>query len=217
MAISSWLGQTQSRVAKPVVSATPAASNSAVAAARCKPVSDLQTKPRQFPSAPTSGNLRKNLRLTTNCGVIDIELDQNAPTTNKVMSNLATAAYFTKTACHRLTTSGIYVLQCGDPSGTGSGTPGFSFADENLPKADSSGTYIYPRGTLAMANSGPNTNGSQFFIVYQNSPLPANYTVWGRVTSGLSVVDRVAAAGVADGKKDGKPNANIVIEQAFAR
>lgn len=68
-----------------------------------------------------------------------------------------------------------------------------------------------------MANSGANTNGSQFFIVYNTSPLPPNYSVWGQVTSGLDVVDRIAAAGVQGGGTDGKPNANVVIKRAFVK
>ena len=183
----------------------------------CAPVSTLQTKPQQFGKAPTDGAAGTNLNLETNCGMINIQLDAKAPTTTKIMSNLARSSYFTNTACHRLTTSGIYVLQCGDPSGTGTGTPGFSFADENLPQPSGSSTYTYPRGTVAMANSGPNTNGSQFFLVYRDSPLPPNYTVWGKITDGLGVIDRVAAAGVQGGGTDGKPTANIVITRALAQ
>ena len=183
----------------------------------CDPVTNLQTKPQQFTNVPTSGVAGKVLQLDTNCGQIKIAMDPKAQITTKVMSNLARSSYFANTACHRLTTSGIYVLQCGDPSGTGTGTPGFSFPDENLPKPSSGDTYTYPRGTVAMANSGPNTNGSQFFLVYQNSPLPPNYTVWGKITDGLSVLDRVASAGVEGGGADGKPNAKIVITRALAQ
>lgn len=206
-----------SPVAQPTQTATVATSTPTSNPSECDPVTNLQTKPRQFPKAPTSGKPGHVLQLDTNCGQINIALDSKAPTTAKIMSNLARSAYFTNTACHRLTTSGIYVLQCGDPSGTGSGTPGFSFADENLPVATAGGTYTYPRGTVAMANSGPNTNGSQFFLVYRNSPLPPNYTVWGHITEGLSVLDRVAAAGVEGGTTDGKPTANIVITRALTQ
>jgi peptidyl-prolyl cis-trans isomerase B (cyclophilin B) len=99
------------------------------------------------------------------------------------------------------------VLQCGDPTGTGSGGPGYQFPDEL------SGKEKYNRGVLAMANAGPNTNGSQFFIVYKNSQLPPNYTIFGSVTSGLSVVDKVARKGVQGGGGDGKPVLPVTIKK----
>jgi peptidyl-prolyl cis-trans isomerase B (cyclophilin B) len=110
--------------------------------------------------------------------------------------------WFDESSCHRLTTSGIYVLQCGDPTLTGSGGPGYQIPDENLPTA---GGVTYPAGTIAMANSGPNTNGSQFFIVYQDTTLPPNYTVLGTVTEGLDIVQAIAAKGVEGGGTDGAP------------
>lgn len=197
-------------------SATPSVSASS-AAAGCSETGSLQTTPKQYSSAPNSDTGAKTLQLNTNCGRISIALNEKAPNTTKIMSNLAKDGYFDLTACHRLTTSGLYVLQCGDPTGTGAGSPGFKFADENLPIAQGSDTYNYNRGTIAMANSGANTNGSQFFIVYNTSPLPPNYSVWGQVTSGLDVVDRIAAAGVQGGGTDGKPNANVVIKRAFVK
>ena len=104
--------------------------------------------------------------------------------------SLASQKFYNKTSCHRLVTSGIFVLQCGDPTGTGSGGPGYQFSDENLAGAK------YPAGTLAMANSGPNTNGSQFFLVYKNTPgLQPNYTPFGTIVSGLKIVQNVAKAG----------------------
>jgi peptidyl-prolyl cis-trans isomerase B (cyclophilin B) len=130
------------------------------------------------------------------------------------MAWLANQGFFANTACSRLTTQGIFVLQCGDPAGDQSGGPGFNFADENLPVASATGEYIYPRGTIAMANSGPNTNGSQFFLVYQDSPLPPNYSVWGSITSGLDVLDNVASAGVLDSSADGPPSQALVISAA---
>jgi len=120
--------------------------------------------------------------------------------------HLATTGYFDSTKCHRLTTSpSLGVLQCGDPSGTGSGTPGYSFADETTP------SMTYPAGTVAMANAGPNTNGSQFFLVYADSMLQPNYTVFGKITGGLSVLTKIAAAGVQGGGQDGPPVSPITI------
>jgi len=135
-------------------------------------------------------------------------LTTKAPYTTYSFKYLAGKGYFNNTTCHRLVTSGIYVLQCGDPSGTGSGGPGYQFQDENLTGA------TYPAGTIAMANAGPGTNGSQFFIVYKDSPLPANYTPWGKVSSGMDVVTKIAAAGEDDsnGQGDGKPKQPVTIK-----
>src|SRR5205085_1699124 len=104
--------------------------------------------------------------LTTNRGVITLRLDATAaPCTVNSFTFLASKHYFDSTSCHRLTTAGIFVLQCGDPTGTGAGGPGYRFADENLRGA------TYPAGTVAMANAGPGTNGSQFFLVYADTTL----------------------------------------------
>ena len=146
---------------------------------------------------------------TTNCGPIQITLDAaKAPVTSNSMVFLTNEKFFDDTSCHRLTTQGIFVLQCGDPTATGSGGPGYTIPDENLPKA---GADNYPAGTVAMANSGANTNGSQFFIVYDNTTLGPNYTIWGKVTKGLDVVKAVAAQGVVGGGGDGKPQQPISI------
>jgi peptidyl-prolyl cis-trans isomerase B (cyclophilin B) len=100
------------------------------------------------------------------------------------------------------------VLQCGDPTATGYGGPPFSYHDENLPQYAQN---AYPAGIVAMANSGANTNGSQFFIVYKDTTLPPNYTIWGRVTEGLEIVQAVANAGVVGGGTDGMPVQKIAI------
>ena len=123
---------------------------------------------------------------------------------------LSRNGFWNGTPCHRLVTSGIYVLQCGDPTGSGSGGPGYSFGPvENAPKDG-----VYPAGTVAMARtSDPNSNGSQFFIVYKDSQLPTDsggYTVLGKVTSGLDVVQKVAAGG-AEGGSDGAPQRKVSI------
>ena len=125
-----------------------------------------------------------------------------APCTTNSFRHLAEKKYFDGTSCHRLTTDGIFVLQCGDPTGTGSGGPGYEFGEENVP---AEGSNNYPAGTVAMANAGPGTNGSQFFLVYQDTTLPAGYTIFGTFTTGLDVVQKVADAGVADGSGDGTP------------
>jgi peptidyl-prolyl cis-trans isomerase B (cyclophilin B) len=169
---------------------------------------------------PKSG--QKPMTITTNLGAVEANIDlTKAPCTAASFTFLAGKKFFDNTKCHRLTTSGIYVLQCGDPSATGSGGPTYSFADEYIPQApvDPSAnpsaspsasappTNLYPRGTLAMANSGANTNGSQFFIVYKDgSALEAKYTAFGTVTKGLDIVEKVAAAGVVD--KDGQPSSD---------
>nr|WP_063776043.1 peptidylprolyl isomerase [Nocardia vulneris] len=144
--------------------------------------------------------------LDTTCGNVELTLDPaRAPRTVNSFAFLSNEQYFDKTKCHRLTTAGIYVLQCGDPQGTGMGGPGYKFPDENLAGA------TYPAGTVAMANAGPNTNGSQFFLVYQDSQLPPNYTPFGHVTAGMDVLAAVAAAG-AQGGSDGAPVSNVVLK-----
>jgi peptidyl-prolyl cis-trans isomerase B (cyclophilin B) len=141
--------------------------------------------------------------LHTTQGVIDFRaLTSAAPCTTFSFRFLAARHYFDGTHCHRLTLRGIFVLQCGDPTGTGSGGPGYKFNDENLAGA------TYPAGTVAMANAGPNTNGSQFFFVWKNTQLPPLYTPFGRVTRGMSVLRRIAAAGddSQNGPGDGYPH-----------
>lgn len=137
----------------------------------------------------------KTLTLTTNCGPIVISLlGSKAPITVTSIATLANAGYYNKSLCHRLTTEGIFVLQCGDPTASGSGSPtGWKgYVDENLPKV---GAKNYPAGTVAMANSGPKTNGSQFFLVYQDTQLGPNYTIWGKITKGLDLVQKIGAVG----------------------
>ncbi|MFI9270755.1 peptidylprolyl isomerase [Kitasatospora sp. NPDC052896] len=146
--------------------------------------------------------------LRTSQGAITFQaLTAQAPCTTYSFRFLAERGYFNGTHCHRLTTKGIYVLQCGDPTGTGSGGPGYSFNDENLTGA------TYPAGTVAMANAGPNTNGSQFFFVWKDTQLPAAYTPFGRVTAGLGVLQKIAAGGEDDqnGPGDGYPTLPVNI------
>lgn len=130
-----------------------------------------------------------------------------APQATANFISLAQNGYFEGLTCHRLTTAGIYVLQCGDPSGDGTGGPGYSFGPiENSPADDN-----YVAGTLAMARQGGNgeSMGSQFFIVYEDSMIPSDlaggYTVFGKITSNLEAVTAIANAGTADGGSDGSP------------
>ncbi len=167
----------------------------------CKPVTG-SPKTMQFPAAGNAG-ADGLLTLTTNCGDIVIKtLPAKSPKTVNSQAFLAEQGYFDFTTCHRLTTEGLFVLQCGDPTGTGRGGPGYQYANEYVPgnTADN-----YPAGTVAMANAGPNTNGSQFFIVYENTTLPPDYTIWGEVVSGLDIVKYVASKGVEGGYSDGPP------------
>ncbi len=161
--------------------------------------------------APGDAGTATTITLTTNCGDIVIALDEAAPETVASEAFLAQQGFYDATQCHRLTTQGIFVLQCGDPAGDGTGGPGYTVPDENLP-AD--GEANYPAGTVAMANAGPGTAGSQFFIVYDDTTLPGDYTIWGTVTSGLDIVQEVASAGTEDGGSDGPPRQPVVIETA---
>ena len=157
----------------------------------------------------------RTFTLNTNCGDIVIEADGvKAPVTVIALAALANGGFFNQSICHRLTTNNIYVLQCGDPTATGSGGPNFSYRDENLPQSVEAN---YPAGVVAMANSGANTNGSQFFIVYEDTSLPPSYTIWGKVTKGLEIVQAIATEGVVGGKSDGLPKRTIAIEKVKVR
>ncbi|MEU7699423.1 peptidylprolyl isomerase [Streptomyces sp. NPDC015492] len=160
------------------------------------------------------------MALKTNEGDITITMDAaKTPRTVNSFSHLAGKKYFDGTKCHRLTTSGIFVLQCGDPKGDGTGGPGYTIPDENLDalgKAGADGSVTYPAGTVAMANTGqPGSGGSQFFLVYKDTKLPPSYTPFGKIDpAGLQVVEDVAAAGVAGGAGDGAPKKAVTIEKA---
>ncbi|MCV7283324.1 peptidylprolyl isomerase [Mycolicibacterium flavescens] len=155
-----------------------------------------------------------SVSMSTDQGNIGLVLDNaKAPCTVNSFASLAQQGYFDNTPCHRLTTAdSLKVLQCGDPTGEGTGGPGYSFANEyptnqyqpDDPKLQEAVTY--PRGTLAMANAGPNTNGSQFFLVYQDSQLPPKYTAFGTIDeTGLATLDKIAESGVEGGAQDGPP------------
>lgn len=161
-------------------------------------------------------NKNKVITFTTNCGDIVIEtFAKKAPITISMLTGLISARFYDQSICHRIINSTTAaLLQCGDPTDSGYGGPAFQFNDENLPKPIMSN---YPAGTVAMANSGPNTNGSQFFIMAENTTLDPNYTVWGRVTKGLEIVKAVVATGTLEGGEVGRPKVKIAIEKATVR
>ncbi|MEX0168032.1 peptidylprolyl isomerase [Streptomyces sp. LMG1-1-1.1] len=160
------------------------------------------------------------MSLKTNEGDVTITMDAaKTPRTVNSFAHLADKKYFDGTKCHRLTTQGIFVLQCGDPKGDGTGGPGYTIPDENLGalgKAGADGSVTFPAGTVAMANTGqPGTGGSQFFLVYKDTKLPPTYTPFGTIdAAGLKAVQDVAAAGVEGGATDGAPKKAVTIEKA---
>lgn len=188
---------------------------------------------------PKSGVVQVTLKTTA--GDIPLTLNRaEAPCTVQSIVHLVSAKFFDNTPCHRLTDypspNPLYVLQCGDPTGTGSGGPGYTIPDEK-PKnlspvptttklaAGATQSVVYPAGTLAMANTGqPNSGGSQFFLVYKDSQLPPDYTVFGSIpAAGLTTLNQIAAAGITPGTdpstgsttpNDGKPKKAVTITQA---
>lgn len=178
----------------------------------CTPPGTPRADNLTYGSAPTEdASAVASITLTTNCGDIVIALDHDAPKTVASEVFLAKNGFYDGTVCHRLTTQGIFVLQCGDPKGDGTGGPGYTVPDENLPSGDAA---TYPAGTVAMANAGAGTSGSQFFIVYEDTVLPGDYTVWGTVTEGLGIVKEVAKQGTTDKGADGQPQQTVFIESA---
>ena len=184
------------------------------AALKCTPTKATGHAPKKI-ATPTKvlTTFPKKFTLVTNCGNIEITtVGAKAPFTMTSIAALAKGGYYDNSLCHRLTTQGLFVLQCGDPTATGSGGPQFTYPDENLP---ANKTNNYPAGTVAMANSGPNTNGSQFFLVYANTTLAPSYTIWGTITSGLDIVKAIAKAGAIGGAPDGKPAKTIAISKVL--
>jgi peptidyl-prolyl cis-trans isomerase B (cyclophilin B) len=178
----------------------------------CSPAGTPRANDVSYPDGPEPLEITPTtLTLDTNCGQVVIALDANAQQTVDSEAFLAESGFYDNTSCHRLTTEGIFVLQCGDPAGDGTGGPGYSVPDENLPP---DGAANYPAGTIAMANAGPGTSGSQFFIVYADTTLPGNYSIWGTVVNGLDIVQEVASAGVKGGLTDGPPTQPIFINTA---
>ena len=161
---------------------------------------------KQYDTAPEFGiepSKSYAATLDTNHGEIVIELDpQRSPLTVNNFVFLANDGFYDGVIFHRVIEN--FMIQGGDPTGTGRGGPGYRFRDEI------DGTGDYSRGTVAMANAGPNTNGSQFFIVHKDTGLPHNYTIFGKVTSGMDAVDSIASS---DTDPSDRPRAEAVINE----
>ncbi|KOT26622.1 peptidylprolyl isomerase [Streptomyces caelestis] len=198
---------------------TPSAAPTGKAPDPCDKPAEGKVKSKTWekePAVAIDKSAKYTLKLDTTCGGIDVALKASAaPHTVNSFDFLAKKGYFDHSKCHRLTTNGIYVLQCGDPTGTGTGGPGYTIPDENL-KDESLKDNIYPAGTVAMANTGQkDSGGSQFFLVYQDSQLPPSYTPFGTVSdAGMKVLKKIADAGESTGAGDGAPNATVVIDKA---
>ncbi|QYX81385.1 peptidylprolyl isomerase [Streptomyces akebiae] len=197
----------------------------------CEKAAEGKVKELTFKKEPAitiDKTAKYTMDLQTTCGAIPITMDAaKAPHTVNSFNFLVNKGYLDHTKCHRLTTEGIYVLQCGDPQGTGMGGPGYTIPDENLKDSRLKGD-VYPAGTVAMANQfnaqtgeGKNSGGSQFFLVFQDSPLPANYTPFGTVSKdGMKVLKKIADAGAqpADPQTyNTAPNATVVINKATVK
>ncbi|GAB2633662.1 peptidylprolyl isomerase PpiB [Nocardia goodfellowii] len=191
-----------------------------------KPADKPATKPEQVEVPTTGPNAKISMSMETSAGPIGLTLNNaESPCTVNSFISLAKQKYFDGTSCHRMTTGeGLKVLQCGDPTGTGMGGPGYQFAneyptDQYAPNDPNAQTPVdYKRGVLAMANAGPGTNGSQFFIVYGDSQLPPQYTIFGSVDeSSLSTLDQIAQGGSDDsnGPGDGKPIKPVEIQSVL--
>lgn len=194
----------------PVRAASPAAGDGAACA--YKATGDAAKKVALPPTSNVANTGTATVTLKLNNKAVELTLDrENTPCTTNSFDSLAAQGYFDGTPCHRLADSGMSLLQCGDPTGTGTGGPGYQFADEL------SGQETYPAGTLAMANAGAGTNGSQFFIVFGDTQLAPNYTTFGRVdAAGLKVVLAIAAGGQDGswGDGTGKPKQPAEITSA---
>lgn len=185
-------------------STSAAAPTPAAGAVTCEyPAAGEPARPVEPPpttGVPATGTV--TYTVTLEGAPVTLTLDRKrAPCTVNSFASLADQGYYDQTRCHRLVDSGIFVLQCGDPSATGSGGPGYTFADETT------GSESYTTGVVAMANSGPDTNGSQFFLVWDDSTgldkMP-NYTVFGSMdTSSRDVVAQLAGEGR---DADSRPN-----------
>jgi peptidyl-prolyl cis-trans isomerase B (cyclophilin B) len=162
-------------------------------------------------NVPRSG--KQVMTITTNLGEIQIEMDlSKTPCTAGSFAYLAAKKFFDGTKCHRLV-GDIGALQCGDPGGDGTGGPTYRFGDENLPV---NRRPAYPEGVVAMANAGPDTNGSQFFFVYKDSPLQAQYSLFGKIIKGLDILKKVGEGGddgaYAQQSGGGHPKIEVIMQ-----
>lgn len=148
-------------------------------------------------------NFMNKVTIETNMGTIVFETyDIDAPKTVSNFITLANKGYYNGVIFHRVIEG--FMIQGGDPTGTGTGGPGYRFEDELNPNTESYKNG-YKRGVVAMANAGPNTNGSQFFIMHKDTPLPNAYTIFGKVISGMDVVDKIASTKVNQADKPLEP------------
>ena len=220
---SSLLANTATAVPRPTTK--PVANNNEIKVT-CKPTKAVAHREMKV-AIPKLQKFKRNKVITfnTNCGEIVIEaFSKRAPVTTSMLTGLVSAKFYDQSICHRMiNSSGAALLQCGDPTDSGYGGPAFQFNDENLPMPVMNN---YPAGTVAMANStelkdgeliNQNTNGSQFFIMAENTTLNPYYTIWGRVTKGLEIVKAVVANGTIDGDEVGRPKVKIAIEKATVR
>jgi len=206
-------------IVSPAAVANTKSKSAKVSAIKCAPTKAVgHTPPLVAPAEKLLKRFPRTFTFVTNCGnIVVTTVGAKAPVTITQLTTLARGGYFNNSLCHRLTTKGLYVLQCGDPTATGGGGPSFAYRDENLPTESLNN---YPAGTVAMANSGPGvngagTNGSQFFLVFADTTLGANYTIWGTITQGLDIVKAIAKAGVKGGGADGTPNQPIAINRVI--
>ena len=177
----------------------PAASPSAAAATSSQPVAQgapvSQASPKQFsvpPPMQIDPAKHYSATIDTSLGTMQADLfASEAPITVNNFVFLARQGYYDGVTFHRVIAN--FMVQTGDPTGTGTGGPGYRFNDEPV-------TRKYERGTLAMANAGPNTNGSQFFIVHKDYPLPPNYTIFGKLTDGFDTLDKIATTPTGPGR-----------------
>jgi peptidyl-prolyl cis-trans isomerase B (cyclophilin B) len=229
--VAGVLATSSSPSTKTTASSTPTATASAASSANaCTAASSVAAETKGYhacgtaakngvgiPTYSAAAAKDYTVTLTTNHGDIVFTADgKNAPYTVESFVYLAEKGYYSNTKCHRLVwSSPLFMLQCGDPTGTGSGTPGYAFQDENLASLGTGSSVTYKAGTVAMANAGPGTNGSQFFLVGKDSTLAPSYTPWGTITKGLDILQTIGNAGAqaADSTGNTAPKDATTIEK----